>query len=77
MKFLDNYRNFLDVQIFRKFTVNCVDAVEFTLPGSVFHSDPDQTAPEEQSDQGLHCLPFLLHLLDSLLYGSHIVEIFG
>ena len=20
--------------------------------------DPDQTAPEEQSDQGLHCLPF-------------------
>ena len=24
---------------------------------------------EEQSDQGLHCLPFHLHLLDSLLYG--------
>ena len=24
---------------------------------------------EEQSDQGLHCLPFRLHLLDSLLYG--------
>ena len=24
---------------------------------------------EEQSDQGLHCLPFCLHLLDSLLYG--------
>ena len=21
-------------------------------------ADPDQTAPEEQSDQGLHCLPF-------------------
>ena len=20
--------------------------------------DPDQTAPKEQSDQGLHCLPF-------------------
>ena len=20
--------------------------------------DPDQTAPQEQSDQGLHCLPF-------------------
>ena len=33
--------------------------------------DPDQTAPslEEQSDQGLHCLPFGLHRLDSLLYG--------
>ena len=24
---------------------------------------------EEQSDQGLHCLPFRLHHLDSLLYG--------
>ena len=27
--------------------------------------DPDQTAP----DQGLHCLPFSLNRLDSLLYG--------
>ena len=26
--------------------------------------------PIEQSDQGLHCLPFRLHLLDSLLYGT-------
>ena len=24
---------------------------------------------EEQSDQGIHCLPFCLHHLDSLLYG--------
>ena len=24
---------------------------------------------EEQSDQSLHCLPFRLHRLDSLLYG--------
>ena len=23
-----------------------------------------------QSDQGLHCLPFRLHRLDSLLYGK-------
>ena len=30
-------------------------------------ADPDQTALEEQSDQGLHCLP--LHHLDSLLCG--------
>ena len=39
-------------------------------------ADPDQTAPlqtqirlllEEQSDQGLHCLQFPLHLLDALL----------
>ena len=29
--------------------------------------DPDQAAPE-QSGQGLHCLPFCLHLLDALLY---------
>ena len=28
-------------------------------------ADPDQ----EQSDQGLHCLLFRLHRLDSLLYG--------
>ena len=27
--------------------------------------DPDQT---EQSDQGLHCLPLCLHLLDTLFY---------
>ena len=25
---------------------------------------------EEQSDQGLHCLPFSLHRLDSLVYGK-------
>ena len=25
---------------------------------------------EEQSDQGLHYLPFLLHRLDSLVYGK-------
>ena len=25
---------------------------------------------EEQSDQGLHCLPFCLHLLDTFLYGK-------
>ena len=30
--------------------------------------DPDQT--EEQSDQGRHCLPFRLNLLDSFLYGT-------
>ena len=28
---------------------------------------------EEQSDQGLHCLQFRLHLLDSLLYGRAIL----
>ena len=28
---------------------------------------------EEQSDQGLHCLPFCLHLLDSLLCSKTIL----
>ena len=31
--------------------------------------DPDQTA-EQQSDQGLPCLPFHLHLFDALLCGK-------
>ena len=30
---------------------------------------------EEQSDQDLHCLPFRLHRLDSLLYGRATVQI--
>ena len=38
----------------------------------VFRTDrPGQT--EEQSDQSLHCLQFLLHLLDVLLYGKAIL----
>ena len=39
-------------------------------------ADSDQTAPKEQSDQGLHCLQFPLHLLDALLYGKTILFIF-
>ena len=38
-------------------------------------ADPDQTAP--QSDQGLHCLPFCLHLLDTLLNGKSILVKFS
>ena len=34
-------------------------------------ADPDQTAP--QSDQGLHCLQFPLHLLDAKFYGKAIL----
>ena len=34
-----------------------------TLANSV---DPDQTAPKEQFDLGLHCLPFNLYFLDTL-----------
>ena len=29
---------------------------------------PDQTAPKEQSNQGLHCLLFQLHLLNTLRF---------
>ena len=36
--------------------------------------DPGQTAPE-QSDQGLHCLPFHLDLLDPLLFSKTTVRI--
>ena len=36
--------------------------------------DQDQMAPEgvvqEKFDQGLHCLPFHMHLLDASLYGN-------
>ena len=31
-------------------------------------ADPNQTAPMKQSDQGLHCLPFHLHLLNTFLH---------
>ena len=29
--------------------------------------DPDQTAPQEQSDQGLHCLPFLKQFFECIM----------
>ena len=40
-----------------------VNVLNFCTPVSdkvacVNSADPDQTAPKEQSDQGLHCLPF-------------------
>ena len=35
-------------------------------------ADPDQTA-QEQSDIGLHCLQFRLHLLGALLFGKAIL----
>ena len=41
-------------------------------PDQTYSVDPDQTTHEvslkEQSGQGLHCLPFCLHLLDTSLY---------
>ena len=40
--------------------------------------DPDKTAPKgpKQSNLGLHCLPFCLHLSDALLYGKTMMFIF-
>ena len=50
--------------------------IVYTIMILSFQTDmPGQTVQtqirllEEQSDQGLHCLPFRLHRLDSLLYG--------
>ena len=36
-------------------------------------SDCSSLPPEEQSDQCLHCLPFRLHLFDTLLYGKSLL----
>ena len=49
------------------------DSLEITVMILSFRTDmPGQTVQtlEEQSNQGLHCLPFRLHHLDSLHYGS-------
>ena len=39
-----------------------------------YRNDPKfsdrQVWAKEQSDQGLHCLPLCLHLLDALFYGK-------
>ena len=40
-----------------------------SLDKQVF-ANPDQTGPKDKSDQGLHCLPFPLHYLDTLIYGK-------
>ena len=34
--------------------------------------DPDQTAPKKQFDQGLHCLPFSLHVAPLKLGGGWV-----
>ena len=39
------------------------------LDRQIWANSPDQIL-KEQSDQGLHCLPFRLHLLDALPYGK-------
>ena len=55
-------------------TLNVYMSIQSTAMILSFRTDmPGQTVQtqilEEQSDQGLHCLPFRLHRLDSLLYG--------
>ena len=55
-----------------------IDILIAAWEGLSFRTDrPGQTVQtqirlllEEQSDQGLHCLPFRLHRLDSLVYGK-------
>ena len=56
------------------------------IPFLTYHNDPvfgqigpgKQSRPlEEQSDQGLHCLPIRLHVLDILLYVKTIMAHFS
>ena len=67
----------MDVKVI---TFIIVSFVHYTVMILSFRTDmPGQTVQtqirllEEQSDQGLHCLPFRLHRLDSLLYGRAIL----
>ena len=71
---LNNLRRFIFLQLH---VVNSSSTKRCTVMILSFRTDmPGQTAQtqirlllEEQSDQGLHCLLFRLHRLDSLLYG--------
>ena len=51
-----------------------VDGISTVMIRSFRRDRPGQTV-QIQSDQGLHCLPFHLHRLDSLLYGRATVQI--
>ena len=44
--------------------------LSFRIDNWANSADSHQTAPRGATDQGLHCLPFRLHLLDALLYGK-------
>ena len=63
--------NVLGVRIFRKFTVVKKPTIIFLSFQTDRSGQTVQTQIrlllEEQSDQGLHCLQFPLHLLDALL----------
>ena len=50
--------------------VYCKDSKYKDRSAGTNSADPDQTAPKEQSDQGLHCLPVHLYLLDVFLQGD-------
>ena len=51
--------------------------VLYTSVEKPYHNDPkfrtDRSGQTEQSDQGLHCLQFGLHLLGALLFGKAIL----
>ena len=44
-------------------------SIQTDRPGQTVQTQILKELLEEQSHQGLHCLPFRLHRLDSLLYG--------
>ena len=61
-------KNFFD-----KFSMKSVEKFFFFLINDPKFSDRyawANSADPDQSDQGLHCLPFCLHCLDSLLCGK-------
>ena len=67
--YFDNYSDILTYCIFIKLLFRFCNGTKFSDKQVWANSvDPDQIL-EEQSDQGLHCLPFPVHLLDLLLYG--------
>ena len=52
--------------------LNCSSHVPKYLDQQVWANSVDPDI-QEQSDQGLLCLPFHLHLLDALVYGKSYV----
>ena len=70
ISFKDRFLNEVDFDADILNDVNTVMIVSFRTdrPGQTVQTQI-RLLLEEQSEQGLHCLPFCLHHLDSLLYG--------
>ena len=78
MHCLHSFLLFVNIENLQKMFIKVISFLcENTVMILSFRTDmPGQTVQtqirlllEEQSDQGLHCLPYRLHRFDSLLYG--------